>query len=56
MDKLYTLEEASLMLKISRQTLYNWRRQGKIKFTKVNGVPRISESELSKIIKEDGEE
>lgn len=56
MEKLYTMDEVCLTLKISRQTLYNWRKDGKIKFTKVNGITRISESELMKIVKEDVDE
>lgn len=46
MDKLYTPEEVAELLKVSRETVYNWLRSGKLKAVKISHFWRISESEL----------
>lgn len=53
MEKQYTIKEVCVLLGITRQSLYNWEKCGKIHFTRVNGLPRISESELKRIVKEE---
>lgn len=52
MEKQYTIKEVCKILGVTRQCLYHWERSGKISFTRVNGLPRISESELKRIVKE----
>lgn len=51
MEKQYTVKETCKLLGITRQCLYKWKKDGKIKFTRVNGLPRIPESELKRIVK-----
>lgn len=51
MEKQYTVKETCSLLGVSRQCLYKWEKQGKIHFNRVNGLPRISESELKRIVK-----
>ena len=57
MPEYYTINEVSAMLKVNRQTVYNWRRLGKIKFVIVGGRNRITNEELQRFIesgKKDG--
>ncbi|NMA52849.1 MAG: helix-turn-helix domain-containing protein [Peptococcaceae bacterium] len=51
----FTPEEAAKKLKIARRTIYHWLRQGKIKGTKLGNMWRISETELNRILGENGE-
>lgn len=51
MEKQYTIKETCKLLGITRAGLYKWEKQGKIKFNRVNGLPRIAESELKRIVK-----
>lgn len=51
MEKQYTVKEACELLGITRAGLYKWKKQGKIRFNRVNGLPRIAESELKRIVK-----
>lgn len=51
MENQFTINQVCDILKVTRQTIYNWEKEGKIKFTRVNGLPRIAESELKKIVK-----
>lgn len=51
MEKQYTIKEVCKILGVTRQCIYHWERLGKINFTRVNGLPRISESELKRIVK-----
>lgn len=54
-DKMYTLKEAQEILGVSKPTLYNWQKSGKITFVKLGDhLTRIPESELKRLIK--GEE
>ena len=53
MEKLYKITEAAEILSITRQTIYQWHDEGKIQFVRVNGNPRIKESELKRLIKEE---
>lgn len=48
--KTYTLQEAADILHISRQTLYNYIRAGKLKVPKMGSVYRVSEEQLRYII------
>lgn len=51
MEKLYTVKEVCEIIGITKQGLYKWRKEGKIRFVRVNGLPRITESELKRIVK-----
>lgn len=50
MDKYYTPEEVASLLKVSRETVYNWLRSGKLKGVKVFNFWRIPESELKRLL------
>jgi len=50
MEKYYTPEEVAKLLKVSRETAYNWLRAGKLKGAKVFNFRRISESELARLL------
>lgn len=50
-EKQYKIKEACSILGVTRDTLYRWQRSGKIRFNRVNGLPRIAESELERIVK-----
>ncbi|MBT1279310.1 helix-turn-helix domain-containing protein [Thermoanaerobacter sp. CM-CNRG TB177] len=54
MEKLYTPEELAELLKVSRETVYNWLRSGKLKGIKVVNFWRIPESELNRLLGLDG--
>lgn len=51
MEKYYTPEEVAELLKVSRETVYNWLRAGKLKGTKIFNFWRITESELNRLLK-----
>ena len=53
MEKQYTVKEVCNLLGVTRQCIYQWKSLGKIKFNRVNGRPRIPESELKRITKGD---
>lgn len=50
MPEYYTINEVSAMLKVNRQTVYNWHRQGKIELVKVGARNRITPEELARFI------
>lgn len=52
MEKQYTIKETCKILGVTRQCIYHWEKLGKINFSRVNGLPRIPESELRRIVKE----
>lgn len=49
--KLYTLQEVADVLRVSRQTLYNNIRKGRLQATKVGKEYRIPEEQLRDIVK-----
>lgn len=51
MEKQYTIKEACDILGVTRNTIYKWEKDGKIKFNRINGLPRIPESELKRIVR-----
>ena len=51
-DQLLTPEEAAARLKISRLTIGNWFRSGKLKGLKVGHLWRVRESDLEAFLKE----
>ena len=50
-DQLLTPEEAAARLKISRFTLGDWLRSGKIKGVKVGSLWRVRESDLEAFVR-----
>ena len=49
--ELLTMNEAARYLKISRKTLYAWKRQNKIRFLKIAGtLVRIPRAELAALV------
>ena len=51
MEKLYTLEEVSNILKVARITLERWEKANKIEVIRINGHPRVKESELQRLMR-----
>ena len=51
MPEYLTINEVSAMLKVNRQTVYNWHRHGKIELVKVGARNRITKDELERFIK-----
>ena len=51
MEQLYTFREVIKLLKIERTTLYRWEKEGKLKVVRINGKPRVPESELKRLMK-----
>ena len=49
-EKLYNLKEASVICRITRQSLYNHIKEGKLKATKIGKEYRITESNLKQYI------
>ncbi len=50
MERLYTPEEVALNLKVSRKTVYNWIKEGRLQAVKVGHFWRISETELRRLL------
>ena len=46
----YDISYVAMLLNVTRQTIHNWVKQGKIKVIKVGRKPYISKSEIEKII------
>jgi len=49
--KLYTLQEVADVLRVTKQTLYNNIRKGKLQANKVGKEYRITEEQLQDIVK-----
>jgi predicted site-specific integrase-resolvase len=54
MEKWYTYKEIIEMLKISRQTLNNWRRNGNIIYKKLSSKTFLYQFPATNIIQENG--
>lgn len=48
--KLYTLQEVADILRVSRQTVYNWLTAGKMHAKKYGKEYRVTEAELQELI------
>lgn len=48
----YTLQDLAEALKVTRRTIYNYLKAGKIKTTKCGRFYRISEEEYKRILRE----
>ena len=52
MERLYNITKASQLLGVTRNTLYIWQKEGKIKFVKVGTFQKVRESEIKRLIQE----
>jgi excisionase family DNA binding protein len=46
MEKLYKVEEVAEILNVTRQTIYNWLKDGSLKEIKIKGIVRIKKTDL----------
>ena len=51
-NELYTLNEVLKLLRITRQTFYDWRKKGIIKVIKIDKRILIRRSEVERLLKE----
>ena len=52
MEKAYTAQEVADMFKVSKNTVINWRRQGKLPYLKIGRVILFKESDIQKLVDE----
>lgn len=49
MDNLYNITKTAKLLGVHRKTIYEWHKEGKLKFIKVNGFNKVSETEIRRM-------
>jgi len=49
-EKIYTLEEISDLIKITRRTLYDYVKTGKLKAVKIGRTWRVTEKQLEEFL------
>ena len=49
LDQLYNITKTAKLLGVTPRTVYRWEKQCKIKFIKVNGFNKVSESEIKRL-------
>lgn len=49
---LYSLQEIADIIGVHRRSVYNWKKDGKIKATKIGKEYRVTAAELNRILKE----
>jgi predicted site-specific integrase-resolvase len=49
-DELLTATDVAGLFKISPETVYSWRYQGKIPYIKINGAVRFRRSDMQRMI------
>ena len=49
-EKVYTLEEISYLIKITRRTLYDYVKTGKLKAVKIGRTWRVTEKQLEEFL------
>ncbi len=49
MDKLYNISKTAELLGVTRQTVYQWEKDGKIQFIKVGEFNKVSESNIRRL-------
>lgn len=52
-DNLYNITKTAKLLGVTTMSVYRWEKQGKLKFIKVNGLNKVSETEIKKMRGED---
>jgi excisionase family DNA binding protein len=55
MEKLYTVDEAAELLRLSHWTIWSWLKTGKLLGSKVGDRRVIRESELQRLIVDDSD-
>ena len=53
MERLYSVDEAAELLRLSHWTIWGWLKKGKLRGAKVGGRRVIRESELQRLIVDD---
>ena len=48
-DNLYNITKTAKLLGVNPRTIYRWEKEGKLKFIKVNGFNKVSESEIKRM-------
>ena len=51
-DAFYTPEELAVMLKVTRQAIYNWIRQGHIEAVRIGRTVRIPGEEVERVLRD----
>lgn len=51
MEQLYKISEVAKKMSITTRTIYRWIDSGKINIVRINGNPRVTESELQRLMK-----
>lgn len=54
-EKLYTQKEVAEMFNVTTQTIYRWRKAGKINAVKVGNRALITWEEINRVLKENTE-
>ena len=54
MENYYTAQEVADRLKVKRQTVYTWIREGRLQADKIGRTRRTSETQLQNIMAEQG--
>ena len=54
MENYYTAQEVADRLKVKRQTVYTWIREGRLQADKIVRTRRISETQLQNFMAEQG--
>ncbi|NCB75109.1 MAG: DNA-binding protein [Clostridia bacterium] len=54
MENYYTAQEVADRLKVKRQTVYTWIREGRLQADKIGRTRRISETQLQNFMAEQG--
>lgn len=49
MDNLYNITKTAKFLGVHRKTIYQWHKEGKIKFIKVGDFYKVSETEIKRL-------
>lgn len=50
MEQCYRLQDVASKLAITRRTLYRWIDTGQLNVVRINGHPRVTESELQRLM------
>jgi len=51
-DTFYTPDELAVMLKVTRQAVYNWVQQGRIEAVRIGRTVRIPAEEVERLLRE----
>lgn len=49
LDRLYNVSKAAELLGVHRKTVYQWEKEGKFNFVKVNGFNKVKETDISRM-------